>query len=135
MIDRPVDWASVRSDYEAKNGTISQICERHGISYGQFRGVFTREQWRRRNRRPVDRSALIEALYREFERIIMRLGSRAKPPDVKEVTLLGNLARGLGNLMDLDKADAAGKAGTPETAEMREIRMKLAERINALTKG
>ncbi len=42
MIDRPVDWASVRSDYESKNGTISQICERHGISYGQFRGVFTR---------------------------------------------------------------------------------------------
>ncbi len=135
MIDRPgVDWGGVRSDYESKNGTITQICGRYGITYGQFRGAFLREKWSRRNRRQVDRSALIEALYRELERLIMRLGSRTRPPDNKEVTLLGNLARNLDKLIDLDRADAAGKSGTSETAEMRDIREKLAERINALTK-
>lgn len=135
MIDQPeVDWDGVRSDYESKNGTILQICERYGISYGLFRGESLRGGWVRRNRRRVDRSALIDALYRELERLIMKLGSRTSPPNEKEVTLLGNLARNLDKLIDLEKSDASGKAGTPETAEMREIRRKLAERINALTK-
>ena len=136
MIDEAtVDWAAVRDDYESKNGTILQICERHGITYGRFRGAFLREKWSRRNRRQVDRSALIEALYRALEKQIMRLGSRTKPTDIKEVTLLGNLARNLDKLIDLEKADAAGKSGTSETAEMRDIRQKLAKRINELTKG
>lgn len=136
MIDPPkVDWENVRSDYESKNGTILQICERHGITYGRFRGAFLRGQWSRRNRRQVDRSALIEELYRALERQIMRLGSRTRPTDITEVTLLGNLARNLDKLIDLEKADAAGRSGAPETAEMLDIRKKLAERINALTKS
>jgi hypothetical protein len=136
MIDEAtVDWAAVRDDYESKNGTLPQIYERHGITAGQFRGAFKRGKWSRRNRRQVDRSALIEALYRALEGQIMRLGSKAKPTDIKEVALLGNLARNLDKLIDLERADAAGKSGTPETAEMRNIREKLAKRINELTKG
>lgn len=65
----------------------------------------------------------------------MRLGSKTRPTDAKEVTVLGNLARNLDKLIALEKADATGRSSAPETAEMREIREKLAKRIDELTKG
>jgi hypothetical protein len=130
------DPEPLRFDYESKNGTLLQLEERHSITAGQLRGAIKRGGWTRRNRRRVDRSALIEALYQALERQVMKLGRKLNPTDVKEVALLGSLARNLDKLMALEKADAAAsRAGTAETAEMRDIRQKLAKRINELTKG
>jgi hypothetical protein len=130
------DEEALRSDYESKNGTLKQLHGRYRITPGQLRGLVKRGCWTRRNRRQVDRSALIEALYQALERQVMKLGRKLNPTELKEVALLGNLARNLDKLMALEKADAAAsRAGAAETAEMRDIRQKLAKRINELTKG
>ena len=51
------------------------------------------------------------------------------------MAVLNKLATSLEKLIAMDKAEAGNKAAETETREMRDIRVKLAKRINALTKG
>jgi hypothetical protein len=52
----------------------------------------------------------------------------------KEAVLLGNIARNLEKLIDLDKAQTPGREVKAETAEMQDMRRQLAGRIDALVK-
>jgi hypothetical protein len=128
-----IDWAPIRVDYEA--GIISRyaICNKSSLSMASLVGRAQKCRWRREVPPSADRQLIIDQLMVLLQRQIDQL-SESKMDSDKDRSMLNNLVRSLDKLIVLEKA-AGGSAGETETAEMREIRKKLAKRIDALTKG
>lgn len=114
--------------------TLAGIATRHGKAAEDILLHAQKNKWPSRPE-GIDRLILIRRLLALLERQIEHLGKMTKTESgEKEAATLGRLTQNLGRLIALTRAEAQGPEDQVETAEMREIRNKLAERINALTK-
>jgi len=127
------DWALIRAEYESGEGTVQALLERHGILAPTLYTRLGREGWTlRKSLRATGRPALIARLAKLLERQITHLEKNMKGNDDKEVALLGNMAKTLEKLIDLDRKQEADTGAEPRDAEMSDIRHKLVARIERL---
>lgn len=136
MDDEPkVDWPGARGAWEARAGTRYGIARRFATTVAEVDARAAKSKWSERAE-SVDRLMLIDRLLGVLELQIEHLEKAEMTTNgEKEAAVLGRLTASLGKLITLANAEARGTEAEVETAEMREIRNKLAERINALTKG
>lgn len=128
-------WAPIRVDFEGRGMTRNGICEKYGISMDLLLGHANASKWQRDQPELLDRRILINQLLALLERQIKQVNEAMTSTGEKEVAVLTKLAASLEKLIAMDKAEAGHKGEETETREMRDIRIKLAKRIDALTKG
>ncbi len=131
-----VAWASVRSDYEAGLLTCNGIAHRYKLRRGQLDERARANKWvRPGSAEGLDRQLLIARLMGLVERQIDMVESEMEKGNRAESKVLSDLVRDLDKLIALERAEG-GKAGTIRNrGEASEMRRKLEERINAITKG
>lgn len=134
-IPADIAWAPIRIDYEARGLTLNAVSEKHGVPLDRLQDHARKAKWQRDDSDVTDRRILINQLLALLERQIKQVNDEMKTTGEKEVAVLNKLATSLEKLIAMDKAEASQKAGGTETREMADIRIKLAKRINALTKG
>lgn len=129
------DWRAIRFDYEHSELSVTQIEERYDVSRPTIYAHAGREEWAlRRPSRQTGRKALIHRLIVMLERQIRHLEINMSGSDEKEVTLLGNMARTLEKLIDLDRKNEGDKPDKKRDREIDDLRQKLADRIDQLRK-
>lgn len=130
-------WKAIRADYESATLTLNSICQIHSLALQDLLARAKASGWRRDGADAIDRRILINKLLGLLERQIEQLDLTAvAPTSDKDVAVLNKLAASLEKLIAMDKAEASGnRADDEETDEVRDIRIKLAKRIDALTKG
>jgi hypothetical protein len=141
------DWATIRLAYEDDLGTtLEGICTRHGIGKRALRERIEQEGWTPRRPRSEHRNPthvvrasparLISRMFGALERQVLRMEESGMPPTDKEVVLLGSMSRTLGKLMDIDQGRRKeGRAKAAPSADLLELRKKIAERIDQLNRG
>lgn len=138
MSDGPsTDWAAARSDWEIANGSRYTIARRHRVTLAELSARAKANKWSDAKwTASTDRIILIERLLGVLERQVEHMETKEMTPTgEKEAAVLGKITATLGTLIKLANAEAHGTTSMLETAEMRDIRQKLAKRINELTKG
>lgn len=129
-------WRAIRSDYESATLTLNTICQNHALSLRELLARAKTSGWRRDGADAIDRRILINKLLGLLERQIEQLDvSTVTPTSDKDVAVLNKLAASLEKLIAMEKAETSGTRADEETDEVRDIRIKLAKRIDALTKG
>jgi hypothetical protein len=135
---REPDWIAIRADYESHEMTRAAICRRHGITMAALRERTRFARWGEADYAAIDRRILVDRTMALLERHIEHLETLMEKEEGREMdretVLLGNISRNLDKLIDLDRAQAPGRESKAETAEMRDLRQKLADRIDALVK-
>lgn len=132
--DTAPDWEAVRQDYADRHFPVAAICEKHGISGTQLQAQRRMGGWPMRyNLTQRGRTQLVKRMYALLDKQMQELEHSMTATGDKEVALLGNLAKTLEKLIDLDakrpKREPARKSPNPEMVEMRET---LATRLNSL---
>lgn len=126
----------IRADYEGRALTLNAISRRYEMSLPQLLEHARAQQWQRPDSDLADRRILINQLLGLLERQIEQLDMTVATTGDKDVAVLNKLAASLEKLIAMNKAEASGKdADDAESDEVRDIRIKLAKRIDALTKG
>ncbi len=128
------DWEAVREDYADRHFPVGEICKKHGISAKQLQAQRRVGDWPMRyNVTLRGRTQLIKRMYALVDRYLRELERSSNVAGEKEVTLLGNLARTLDKLAELEakrpRRTVSKKANDPEMIEMRDT---LAERLSSL---
>jgi len=129
------DWTTIEIDYSNGDLSVASICQKHKISYSCLNKARRRFGWPARYRqRTSQRQKLIARMFNVFENQIKQIESNEMNlSGDKEVALLGNLARTLEKLIELDaKQLSATKPEIGENKDMKVLREKLAARINQL---
>jgi hypothetical protein len=85
--------------------------------------------------RAIDRGAIIGRMFRLLDRQIIQLEHDMTSTGEKEVAVLGKLASTLEKLIDIDNAETAGQPARGPGKDMRDLRNKLAARIEQLKRG
>ncbi|MHA6298135.1 hypothetical protein [Devosia sp. CAU 1758] len=131
-----VAWASVRSDYEAGLLTCNGIAHRYRLRRGQLDQRARASKWvRPGSSEALDRQLLIARLLGLLERQMEIVEAEMDKGNRAESKVLSDLVRDLDKLIALERAEAR-PAGSPRNpGEASELRRKLEERINAITKG
>jgi hypothetical protein len=130
-----VPWASVRSDYEAGLLTCNGIAHRYKLRRGQLDQRARSNKWMRPgSSQALDRQLLIARLLGLLERQMEIVESEMENGKRAESKVLSDLVRDLDKLMAIERAEIR-PIGTKSRGEASELRRKLEERINALTKG
>lgn len=134
MTDKPVyDWPAIRADYENESITIDQIVRTYNVSKPTLYKYIEAKNWpKRRPDRPVSRRTLINRMLKMLDFQTIQMEERMTGSDEKEVSLLGNMARTLEKLIDIDRKDAERQPSVKRSREMIELRQKLAARIDQL---
>ena len=125
-----VDWAAVQLDYETDNGTLPEICSRHGISDAQLRHRRERHGWKPRNEWTLRVAPLISRMMRVLDGQVRALEKQMTEPVDKNAALLGTMTKTLEKLIELDERQRAKQPA--KRKEMSDIRNKLAARIEHL---
>jgi hypothetical protein len=132
------DWAKIRADYQSREMTRFAICRKHDISRAALDARARDARWKIPNFDAIERRLLIDRvmgiLEQQIELAEKKIEEKEDRQMDKEAVLLGNIARNLEKLIDLDKAQAPGREVKAETAEMQDMRRQLAGRIDALVK-
>jgi len=132
MTDGP-DWAAIRTAYETTPERLTQLAARFSVHWQAINARVLKEGWKQHDAgRSGDRQSLIDRLITMLERQIGYLEAAMKTSDEKEVTLLGNMARTLEKLIDLDAKVAGKKPDKKRDRELEDIKRKLADRIDQL---
>ena len=157
-----IPWPEIRAAYEGSDTPLQLIAAAYGIGVTDIYPRAEREGWTlRRDRRAlerkarqaagsaspppraappkgVDRSRLVERMFRAVERQIeeieIRAAGRAGEPDARDARTLGALARTLDLLIGLEKTQRAETEGARREArgDIDELRRELARRIASL---
>lgn len=136
MRKRDCNWAAIRADYEADREPVKAVAERYGVTEPTLYHHAQKEGWiMRQSVRNTARPALIERMAKLLERQIAHLEKNMTPGDEKEVGLLGNMARTLEKLIDLDRKEDGKAPDKKRDREIDVLREKLAARIDQLRKG
>lgn len=131
-----VPWASVRADYEAGQLTCNGIAHRYKLGRGQLDQRARANKWiRPGSSQAIDRQLLIARLLGLLERQIEILETEMEKGNRAESKVLSDLVRDLDKLVTLERAEARPAGSTRNPGEASELRRKLEERINAITKG
>lgn len=125
-----VDWAAVQLDYEQVNGSLPQICERHGISEAQLRYRRERHGWTMRNDWSLRIAPLINRMMRVLDGHVRQLEKQMTDPVDKNAALLGTMTKTLEKLIEINAGQQAIKPTRQK--EMSDIRNKLVARIEQL---
>lgn len=136
MTDAPLyDWDAIRADYEDRTVKVMDLMVRHKISGSLLYGEATRRGWKfRRPSAIAARRTLIKRMRRMLELQIAHMEMNMTGFDEKEVALLGNMARTLEKLVELDTKSKTKKPDNKRSKEMTQLRKKLADRIDHLKK-
>jgi hypothetical protein len=125
-----VDWAAVQIDYEQDNGTLPEICARHGITDAQLRHRRERHGWKLRNEWTLRIAPLISRMMRVLDGQVRTLERQMTEPVDRNAALLGTMTKTLEKLIELDDRQRAKQPA--KRKEMSDIRNKLAARIEQL---
>lgn len=131
-----VPWASVRADYEAGLLTCNGIAHRYKLRRGQLDQRARANKWSRPgSSQGLDRQLLIARLLGLLERQMDMVEDEMNKGGRAESKVLSDLVRDLDKLIALERAEAGPTGGARQGGEASELRRKLEERINAITKG
>jgi hypothetical protein len=132
-----VDWDGARREYEAATSSKGSLARKYGTTVGELDAKAKANRWSdARRSASTDRIILIDRLLGVLELQVEHMETtKMTPSGEREAAVLGRLTATLGKLIALANGEARGTASEFETAEMRDIRQKLAKRINALTKS
>ena len=135
LADRLPDfWDAVGKDYYGTNLTILALCQKHGLTVGEFNDAKAQLDWRRRKVKKVSRDLLFSRLFRLLDQNIKQLEDQMTATGHKEVMVLNHLANTLGKLIEIEAS--AGKVSKgKQTKDMHDIRRKLVERIEDLKRN
>lgn len=129
--ERPrVDWAAIRRAYELTDETIKDICSRFDITKSVFEGRWRKEHWLSRqaavrNRQSSTRDRLLSLLDRQVAKLANTGGDKLTDTEAKQLTeLVKNFSA-----LSAAKENAADNGG-PQKKDMRDLRNKLAKRID-----
>ncbi len=129
------DWETIKADYADSGLSVASICKKHNISIYILNDARRRFGWPGRYRqRTTQRQKLIGRMFGVLEKQIEQIeGNEMNLTCDKEVALLGNLARTLEKLIELDaKQLLARKPDAAQNKDMQTLREKLTARINQL---
>jgi uncharacterized protein YjcR len=130
------DWAAIKSDYEAGGMTVTAVAEKHGVAIAALHAERKRAGWTlRRIVSTTNRTSLIGRMFRLLDRQITQLEETMAKSGDKEVAVLGNLARTLEKLIEIEDAEKPKRSTKAHSKDMQDIRRKLEKRIDDLTKG
>jgi hypothetical protein len=137
MTDDPLyDWDAIKAGYEDRTVRVVDLLVRHKISGTLLYGEAARRGWKlRRPSRVASRRSLIVRMRRMLELQIAHMEMNMTGFDEKEVALLGNMARTLEKLVELDSKSQTKKPDRKRSREMIALRKKLADRIDQLRKA
>ncbi|WP_338722948.1 hypothetical protein [Devosia sp. XK-2] len=131
-----VPWASVRADYEAGQMTCNGIAHRYKLHRGQLDRRARANKWvRPGSREALDRQLLVGRLMGLLERQMDMVEAEMDNGNRAESKVLSDLVRDLDKLIALERAEARPAGSSRNPGEASELRRKLEERINAITKG
>ena len=127
----PRDWAAVRRAYEQGDETIKQICERFGVSKGGFEHRFKAERWiSRRATRKHRRGSTLERLFAVLETQVTKLANTSgETLGDKEAQQLTELIKNFDKITTIASEETKVDA-PPQKRDMRDLREKLAKRID-----
>lgn len=127
------NWAAIRHAYETSPETVADICVHYGVTVSALQWQRKHHHWPRRNGSvALQRPDLIARLFRVFEQKLDELEGQMGQTGEKEVQLLGNLARTLEKLIELDTREAIPKSNEHRPSDMADLRKKLTQRIGQL---
>ena len=126
-----VDWAAIRRAYELTDETIKDICLRFGITKSVFEGRWRKERWLSRQAANRDRySSTRDRLFAVLERQVAKLANESGPTlGDKEAQQLTELVKNFDKLGN-SRSDVPDNGGPSEQKDMRDLRDKLAKRID-----
>jgi hypothetical protein len=130
---RRVNWDLVRIDLEGRGITRAAICRKHGITRAELAAKAKASKWATAGDNETDRIILIGMMLGVLEAQIGNLETTEMTASGdKEVVVLGKLATTLEKLIDIEDK---GKAPTEQSGHgenMKDLRNKLARRIDQL---
>lgn len=126
-----VDWAAIRRAYELTDETIKDICLRFGITKSVFEGRWRKERWlsrqaANRDRYSSTRDRLFAVLERQVAKLANESGATLGDKEAQQLTELVKNFDKLGN----SRSDVPDNGGPSEQKDMRDLRDKLAKRID-----
>lgn len=127
----PVDWAAVKRAYELGDGTIKDICGRFGVTKSAFEHRFQKENWlsrqaANRSRHTSTKDRLFALLERQVSKLANETSDTLTDKEAKQLT---ELVKSFGALSSV-KDEAADNGGPAQKKDMRDLRDKLAKRID-----
>jgi hypothetical protein len=128
---RQVDWAAIRRTYELTDETIKSICERFGVTKGVFETQFRKGKWVSRQAAKHDRQGSTrDRLFAVLERQVTKLANEGgETLGDKEAQQLTELIKNFDKMTTI-AGDDADKGGPSQKKDMRDLRDKLAKRID-----
>ena len=131
-----VPWSSVRSDYEAGLLTRNGIAHRYRLRRGQLDARARANKWLRPGSpEDIDRRILIARVQGLLERQIDILEAEMDSGARAESKALSDLVRDLDKLIAIERSEARHDGPARSRGEVSELRKKLEDRIDAITKG
>ena len=131
-----VPWSSVRSDYEAGLLTRNGIAHRYRLRRGQLDARARANKWLRPGSpEDIDRRILIARVQGLLERQIDILEAEMDSGARAESKLMRDLVSDLDKLIAIERSEARHDAPARSRGEVSELRKKLEDRIDAITKG
>ncbi len=130
------DWAAVKVDYEARELTLAEIELKHGVTKAQIGTQKRLGGWVPRRDTVATRQEIMTRVYRILDKQTRKMEAALdKGEDVYGMNDLASVTRTLEKLIALNKAETRRKNNPPESAVMKALREKLADRIEQLNQG
>jgi hypothetical protein len=125
------EWEVIRPHYEHGPETVVALCKRFETSKSSMRKAGIAFRWRMRRPRRIDRTDIIERLFRLLDTHILEMETSMEGKGRGEAAVLGRLVSTLDRLIEIQDADA--KRRHPRTTrQISNIKAKLIERIENL---
>jgi transposase-like protein len=129
------DWAAIQRAYETGQLSIQAICRHYNIPKSTLYTAVHQRGWTMRKALPpAGRGALIDRLFRVLDRQITTLETTMTKNGDKEVSLLGNLAKTLEKLIEIEDRERKGRKTPQNSREMAELQSRIAQRIDRISK-
>ena len=125
------DWVAIRRTYELTDVTIKDICQRFGVTKSAFEHRWKKERWLARQSANRSRhQSTKDRLFALLERQVAKLANETNTNLTdKEAKQLSELVKNFGTLSAV-KDDGGDNGGPAEKKDMRDLRNKLAKRID-----
>ena len=136
MTEAEIDWDLVRADYEGGDETVLEIAQKYGTTTARINVRKHRDGWIARNRGRSTRRDILARVYRILDGQTRKM--EMAMDDGKEtygMSDLANVTRTLEKLIVLNRTEDKRKRNPPESAVMKALREKLADRIDQLNQG
>lgn len=131
-----VDWALVRADYEGSDETIVQLAQKYGVTKDRINTRKRLDHWIPRSKGVATRRDILGRVYRILDGQTRKMeAAMEKGEDAYGMSDLANVTRTLEKLISLNRVEDRRKRNPPESAVIKALRDKLAERIEQLNQG